>query len=350
LSSILALACVAMLCGYQSYSAIAEWGRNYSQRFVKALGFTHKKTPCATTFHTIFRYLDKKALESKLASWAESLLSCTPSVNDDKEGIAIDGKSLRGSHKQGAPSCHLLSALSHRLGLTLAQEAVDDKTNEISIIPQVLEDLVLQGRVVTIDAMHTQKETAKIIIGYQADYVMLVKGNQPSLLEDIQFVFQQAGEFDDQLSVSETLDIGHGRIEHRRLTASSELADYSDWPGLQQIFQLKRTFTHKKTGEQMNEIVYGITSLKKESANPNCLLAYVRQHWHIENKSHWVRDVTFGEDYSQVRCGNIPQVMAALRNTVIGLMRWSGATNISATCRKLAAQPCGALRMIGLDI
>jgi predicted transposase YbfD/YdcC len=212
----------------------------------------------------------------------------------------------------------------------------------------VLEGLVLKGRVITLDAMHTQKQTAKAIIGCQADYVMLVKGNQPKLLDDIQFVFQQAGEFDHQLSMSETVDYGHGRIEHRRLKASSELADYIDWPGIDQVFQLKRTFTHKNSGEQINEMVFGITSLKKQQANPHRLLGYVRQHWHIENKSHWVRDVTFGEDHSQVRCGNIPQVMAALRNTVIGLMRWCGESNIAAACRRFAAQPDQALEMIGI--
>jgi len=317
LSSILALACVAMLCGYKSYSAIAEWGRNYGHRMVKALGFTHQKTPCAATLHHVFRHLDKKEFESKLGAWSESLLRCSASVNDDKEGIAIDGKTLRGSQKQGAPASHLLSALSHRLGITLAQSGVDDKTNEISIIPDVLSELVLQGRVVTLDAMHTQRETAKTIIGCHADYIMLVKGNQPSLLEDIQLIFQEKEAFADRFSFSETIDLGHGRLEHRCLISNSELVGYTDWPGLQQVFELRRHFTFKKSGHQFEETVYGVTSLKDNQASPSRLLEYLRQHWHIENKSHWVRDVTFDEDNSQVRCGNIPQVMAALRNNMV---------------------------------
>ncbi|MBC8232908.1 ISAs1 family transposase [bacterium] len=158
LSSILALATVAMLCGYKSYSAIAEWGRNYGQHLVQALGFTHQKTPCAATLHTVFRNLSKPVLESKLGAWAETVLASTPSLDDKKDGLSLDGKTLRGSQKQGAPGCHLLSAVSHRLGLTLAQQPVDDKTNEISVVPQVLEALVLDGRVVTVDAMHTQLE------------------------------------------------------------------------------------------------------------------------------------------------------------------------------------------------
>jgi predicted transposase YbfD/YdcC len=227
---------------------------------------------------------------------------------------------------------------------------VDDKTNEIPVAPQMLEALVLDGRVVTADAMHTQRETAKAIIGHQGDYVMLVKDNQPSLLEDIQFLFQDADQSAPRLSVAETVDYGHGRIEYRRLKASSELSDYIDWPGLQQVFELKRTVTQAKGGKSVSEIVFGITSLSAQQASPKCLLEYVRQYWHIENKSHWVRDVTFGEDYSPVRCGSIPQVMAALRNTVIGLMRWSGATNIAAATRRFAAQPSQALRLIGIGV
>jgi len=129
---------------------------------------------------------------------------------------------------------------------------------------------------------------------------------------------------------------------------NSELVDYTDWPGLQQVFQLQRRFTFKKSGHQFEETVYGVTSLKE--ASPSRLLEYIRQHWHIENKSHWVRDVTFDEDRSQVRCGSIPQVMAGLRNIVIGLMRYCGESNIAAACRRFAAQPREALEMVGIEI
>ena len=120
-----------------------------------------------------------------------------------------------------------------------------------------------------------------MIIGCQADYVMVVKGNQPSLLEDIQLIFQQKEAFADRFSVSETIDLGHGRLENRCLWTNSELVDYTDWPGLQQVFQLQRRFTFKKSGHQFEETVYGVTSLKE--ASPSRLLEYIRQHWHIEN-------------------------------------------------------------------
>ena len=146
------------------------------------------------------------------------------------------------------------------------------------------------------------------------------------------------------------MDIGHGRIEQRNITTSEALVGDSDWPGLAQVFALGRYVMTQKTTEERVEVVYGVTSRRPERGTPERVLALVRGHWQIENKSHWVRDVTFDEDRSQVRCGNIPQVMAALRNTTIGLLRWAGYTNIAAACRRFAAQPELALTLIGIKL
>jgi len=327
---------------------MAEWGRNYGQELARALGFTHKKTPCAATLHTIFKKIEVELLESKLEEWVESVLAATSIPGG--EGIAVDGKTLRGSRKQGAAGAHLLSAVSHRLGLTLRQQAVDDKTNEIPVVQELLKQLLLEGRVFTMDALLTQREVAETIVGGGGDYVMIVKENQPWLFEDIETLFLAPKHLAGPMSVAETVNLGHGRIEKRRLTASTALVGYSDWPGLQQVFQLERMVTIKKTRKRSREVVYGVTSLPAQRAAPRDLLAFSRHHWHIENKSHWVRDVTFDEDRSQVRCGSIPQAMAALRNTAIGLMRWSGERNIAAACRRFAARPWKALALIGIQM
>jgi predicted transposase YbfD/YdcC len=348
LPAILSLACCAMLCGYRSYSAIAEWGRNYGTGIAHALGFTHN-TPCAATLHTIFRRMDRDALETKLGDGAERVVANTPPAPSASEAaVALDGKTLRGSRKQGAPGVHLLSALSHHLGLTLAQQAVDAKTNEITQVETVLRHLVLKDRVITMDALLTQRHVAQTIVDEGGDYVMIVKENQPQLRADIELVFTLPPAGDRQES-ARTVDIGHGRIEQRHITTSEALVGYSDWPGLARVFELGRHVITQKTGEERAEVVYGVTSLRPERATPGRLLELVRGHWHIENKSHWVRDVTFDEDRSQVRCGNIPQVMAALRNTTIGLLRLAGHTNIAAACRRLAAQPVQALALIGIE-
>ena len=187
LPAILSLACCAMLCGYRSYSAIAEWGRNYGAGMAQALGFVHD-TPCAATLHTIFRHVDRDILESKLGAWAERVVARVPPA-PPAAAVALDGKTLRGSRKQGAPGVHLLSALSHHLGLTLAQQAVSDKTNEITQVETVLRQLVLPGRVFTMDALLTQRHVAQTIVDGGGDYVMIVKENQPQLHADIELVF-----------------------------------------------------------------------------------------------------------------------------------------------------------------
>jgi hypothetical protein len=150
--------------------------------------------------------------------------------------------------------------------------------------------------------------------------------------------------------VAATVDGGHGRIEHRRLHTSDVLVGDRDWPGLAQVFPLERQVLSKKTGKVRQELVAGVTSLALERADAARLLALVRGHWQIENHSHGVRDVPFDEDRSQVRCSNIPQVMAALRNTVIGLMRRAGYTNMAAACRRFAAQSVLALALIGIEL
>ena len=312
----------------------------------RALGFVHD-TPCAATRQTIFRYVDRDILARKLGAWAEQVVARHPPA--PPAAVALEGKTLRGSRKQGAPGVPLLSALSHHLGLTLAQQAVSDKTNESPQVEAVLRQLVLPGRVFTRDALLTQRHVAQAIVDGGGDYVMIVKENQPQLHADIALVFPlpPAG---DQQPRARTVDLGHGRIEQRNITTSAALVGYNDWPGLAQVFEIGRHVITKKTGEERVEVVYGVTSLRPERVSPGQLLAFVRGHWHIENKSHWVRDVTFDADRSQVRCGNIPPVMAALRNTAIGVLRWAGHTNIAAACRPLAAQPAQALALIGIAL
>jgi predicted transposase YbfD/YdcC len=348
LSAILALACCAMLCGYRSYSAIAEWGRNYGTDIAHALGFTHN-TPCAATLHTIFRCIDREAFAAKVGAGADSMVATVPAAPEAPEiAIAVDGKTLRGSKQQGAPETHLVSVLAHRAGLTLMQQAVAAKTNELKEVETVLGQIVWTGRIVTMDALLTQRQVAQTMVEAGGDYVMSVKDNQPQLKADIALVFTLPPVGDRQESVR-TVDIGHGRIETRNLTTSAALVGYSDWPGLAQVFEVGRHVMTQKTATERVEVVYGVTSLRPERATPHRLLELVRGHWGIENKSHWVRDVTFDEDRSQVRCGNIPHMMAALRNTAIGLLRWAGHTNIAAACRRLAAQPVLALALIGIE-
>ncbi len=275
-------------------------------------------------------------------------MSDSPVEDDSLEVVSFDGKTLRGTRKAGAPAAHLLSALGQRLGLTLFQHPVGDKTNEITVMSEMLRTLLIENRVITMDALLTQRQIARNILDRGGDYLMVVKANQGELLKWVSAVFEQSIWLREAVQTAEMKDAAHGRIETRKLSSSSSLSDHGLWPGLEQVLMIEREVIEKKSGKVRQEVTYGVTSLRRERASAEQLLKMARQHWHIENKQHWVRDVTYDEDRSQVRCGSIPQVMAALRNTAIGLMRRAGEINIAAACRRFAAQPWAALALLGL--
>lgn len=343
LLSILLLSCVAMMCGARSESAIAEWGRNYGHKWLRRLGIKRKTVPSQSTIHRVFKGIDVVALERALTEWAESMLGEPLEL----EAIAVDGKTLRGAVKQGAQDAHLLSAVSHRLATVLAQLAVPDGTNEISQMESLLEQLTLTGLVVTADALHTQESTAQAILDARGDYLMVVKENQPTLRNEIKLVFETSALADTVNKASSTTTHGN-RIETRSIAVSSAMHGLSHWPGLVQVMKLDRTVILKTTGEIREETVYGMTSLSPQRARPEQLNTLWQQHWTIENKVHWVRDVTFDEDRSTVRSGNAPQAMAAIRNLAISLFRLRKEPNIAAAQRKYAARPDLAFTALGI--
>ena len=367
LSAILGLAVIAMMCGYRSYSAIAEWGRAYPPELAVALGFTRTKTPCASTLHYCFKDLNVNALEKTLNKWATDVLAELPN-EVDKAAVAIDGKTLCGSAKQEAHIQHLLSVVSHELGVTLVQCPVSEKTNEIPVAKQILKALDVAGKVVTADALLTQRSFCQDLCDADADYVLPVKENQETLLEDIRKVFEhkpsETGTTSDHteglkkihdaiaahLDTYETIEKGHGYIQTRTMTTSTALTDYVVWPGLKQVYQYRTERINAKTGEKTYMTQYGITSLTPQDASAERILTLRRGHWAIENLSHRTRDMVFGEDASQVRCGNIPQVMAAVRNATLTLLRTSGNTEIASALRYFAANPKEALTLMGANI
>ena len=366
LSAILGLAVIAMMCGSRSYAAIAEWGRTYHADLPKALGFKRTKTPCASTFHYVFKDLETTALENKLTQWAIAVFEDLP-PETDTHALAIDGKTLCGSDKQGATITHLLSVVSHQLGITLTQQPVDAKTNEIPIATQILQAFDVSGKIITTDALLTQKAFCQTLCDKKADYVLPVKANQKQTYEDIRRLFapeippktdidphvyqtrtfetlhQETQAHTDTFSCVEK---AHGYITTRTLTTSTLLNEHLTWPGLAQVYEYQSQRKHRRTGKVTHHTQYGITSLSPQRATAERLLELRRRHWAIENLSHRTRDLLMGEDASQVRCGNIPQVMAALRNTVLTLLRSSGYTHIAQAFRFFAAHPTEALKIM----
>jgi len=173
LVAILALVCVATLCGYRSYGTMAAWGCHDGGELLSALGFTRPTPPSAATLYRALRGLDQAAFEATIGAWAEGVRGTLEGAPDD--AAAIDGKALRGSRKQGAAGTHVLAAVSQRLGLPLGQKGVDDKTNEIPVLHDLLRGLIVEGRVYTMDALLTQRAAARAIVGGGGDYVMVAK-------------------------------------------------------------------------------------------------------------------------------------------------------------------------------
>lgn len=345
---VLLLCCVGLMMGYKSVNALAEWGQNYGGKWLQKLGLKNKRSPSQPTLHRILKEVSIEELENRLGHWASLVLAESETPAEELEAVAMDGKKLRGSYRQEASGSYLLSVMSQRLGVVLRQVAIGVGENEITVAEPLIEEMCLEGMVLTADALHTQKDFAEAVIKQGGDYLLVVKGNQGQLFEDLKYCFEQ-----DQLikeTIAEVVEYDqHGtRIEERRLRATSILKDYVEFPLVEQVLEIKRFVKDKKSAKERFEVGYAITSLSEEKASPKQLLKIWREHWHIENKLHYVRDVTFGEDSSQVRAGNLPQAMASLRNTAIGALRNFGFENIASALRKCSAKPKIAFQALGL--
>jgi predicted transposase YbfD/YdcC len=251
---------------------------------------------------------------------------------------------VRGARTEDQAAPHLLSISTHDTHETLVQVRVDDKTNEIPVLQELLPHLPLRGRVVTADALHTQTALAQLLRDHHAAYLFTVKDNQPRLRAEL------AAYFADRAAtarVASTVDRRRGRTETRTLRASTRLnaylRAYFPFPGIAQIAQLIRTV--RTRGGTRSETVYLITSLAPRQADAARLLDLIRGHWSVESR-HWLRDMTFGEDRSPLRSGAAPQIMAAVRNLVITLIRRTGTTQIAAYRQHLRSHPATAFRLL----
>jgi predicted transposase YbfD/YdcC len=348
LLALLLLGCVALLCGARAQSAIADWGRHHGRPWLRRLGFTQDRAPSQPTLSRLFQAIPCKTVEAVLGRWAEQALRCCPPAAGELAGVALDGKALRGSQRQGAADAHPLSAFSHRLGVVLGQAGVPDKSNESGAASEFLLTLVLEGRVVTADALLAQREIAQAILGSGGDYLLVVQESQPTLHADIAAAFAPGA--DDTGLAGTACDVSqHGdRVECRRLTASAALVGCSAWPGLQQALKVERRVIHKRPGRLLRaETAYAVASARPRRATPPQLLALWRGHWSVESQLHYIRDVAFDEGRATVRAKHAPQALAALRNAAIGVIHRLGRTKITATCRDFMAQPHAALLVLG---
>jgi predicted transposase YbfD/YdcC len=331
LAGLLAVGIAAVIAGSRSFAAIGPWAADAGPEALAGLGAARGPAE-ESTFRRAFALVSPDVLDRVLGAW----LHTRAAQAGGRLVIAIDGKTIRGAKNKEGKAPHLVAALAHGIGAVLGQVAVDAKSNEIPAVRDLLKAFAsLASAVITIDAMHTQSDTAQVITGRGADYVMTVKGNMPTLYRQLKKLPWAAVP-----SVS-SVSTDRGRRACRTIKAALAPA-WIEFDGAAQVAQLRRTVT--KNGKKTVEVVYLITS--DRDADPATLAAWVRSHWEIENKLHWVRDVTYQEDKSLVRTGNAPRVMATLRSLAISLLRLHDHTNIAAANRHHARDPQRTLKLL----
>jgi len=285
LVGVLALAVTATVAGCRSFAAIGQWAAETTTDTLASFGLARMSAPEESTLRKLFARIDADALDAALGVW---MWTRTFTV-EQRRVIAIDGKTIRGARTRvGGKAPHLIAAFDHGAGVVLGQVAVEVKSNEIPAARTLLRHLDLDNAVVTLDAMHTQTDTATTITGAGGDYVFTVKANMPTLHHKLKKLPWK----DMPAHTTRTTERG------RRVTRTIKVADVPEWidfPGAAQVAQMRRTVTDN--GAKTVEVVYLITSANHTAAPPQRLAAWVQGHWGIENRLHWVRDVTFA-DYS----------------------------------------------------
>lgn len=311
LVDIVAISICAVLCGADSWDEIEKFG-NSKWKWLKTFLELPNGIPSHDTFNRLFSNLDPNVFEAAFGNWVASLM-----VAVKGEVVAIDGKTIRGAKVNGKSPIHMVSAWACENSLVLGQVKVSEKSNEITAIPELLSKLVMEGCIVTIDAMGCQENIASDIKNANADYVLAVKGNQGSLYEEIQDEFRFVGN-PPQKTV---IDFGHGRIETRKCTVLNRFEHISNpkkWAGLKSMVRMESTREFKKSGKTENATRYYISSL---DADEKEFQKIIRNHWHVENKLHWVLDVSFGEDASRKRSGNASQNFSLITKIALNLAK-----------------------------
>jgi predicted transposase YbfD/YdcC len=346
-SALVLLVAVGLLAGRNSQRALARFAHQIRPALLRRLGF--RRPPSQPTLHRLLTGLDGEQVEALVRDWLAQLRAGWAEASATwLDGIAIDGKTLRGARRLGAEDAHLLSARSASDGLILDQVAVPDATSEVGAVGRLLERLEVAGHTVTFDAAFTQWVVAQTVLDRGGAYLMVVKGNQPTLQRDIAEATAHRGRCTAHV---ERTEAGHGRIERRSLWVAPATAvreHVLGFPGARQILELSRHVMLKRTGQVREETVYAVTSLTVEQADAQALLQLWRDHWGIENSEHWVRDVVFGEDRATTRTRQAPEVLAAFRNLAISIIRHFRGAEMTAS-REYYATHLGVLfRQLGI--
>jgi predicted transposase YbfD/YdcC len=356
---LLVVIAAALLAGETSVRGMAQWAQQQRTELLACLQPKWRRIPSAATLSRVLQRVDVLLLERRVAAFVQGLDaddgvpgSVVMGNGERLRGQALDGKTVCGASRPGQ-TVHLVRIVRHESGAVLAQDKVDVKIDERRVAHTLLANLPLTQTVTTMDALHTQRKLAQQIIAGGGHYLMVVKANQPTLAEEIALAFQALPPQRQTIArwwgyqVHQTSEKGHGRLERRTLESITALNDYLAWPAVAQVLRRTCWTQHHTTGQITQEIHYGLTSLPRALVSVAQVEQFWRWHWTIENRLHYVRDVTLGEDASQLRTGNAPQALAALRNALLSLLRYEGWSRIPDALRFFAHNVQHALQLIG---
>ena len=325
------IALCATICGTEGWADVERFGKSKRDWFARFLSLQNG-IPSHDTFGRVFARLDTQEFQTCVYHW---LLNLGLQLKD--QGISIDGKTLRHSFDSatGKSALHMVSAWASQLRICLGQVAVDGKSNEITAVPKLLKLLELTGAVVTLDAMHCQKETTAAIRAKKADYVITVKANQPKLHDAVQQFFLDAANQNYQgVRIHKTAERNRGRVERREVyvaPAPAELTESGEWIGLRSIGMIYR---YRNDGEESHAVTFFISSLPPRVKR---IARHVRGHWGVENSLHWVLDVTFAEDDSRIRKDNSPEIAGIFRRLALSVLQQDTSIKSSIRGKRLQA-------------
>ncbi len=327
---ILSITIAAVICGCEDWNEIELFG-NLKKEWLSTFLQLPNGIPSHDTFNRFFAALNPEVLQQCFLNWIQEVAHIT-------EGriVSIDGKRLCGSGAQGKKAIvHMVSAWCNTNNMVMGQVKTDDKSNEITAIPELLNLLDIQGCIVTIDAMGCQTDIAAQIADKGASYLLAVKGNQGHLFDDIKEAFEQTPAL--QQHTGSTLETGHGRIEKRSCHVIDDtdwICNSKEWKGLKSLIKITAKRTNKSSGEQSEECRYYISNASFEAKQ---MLHATRQHWGIENKLHWMLDVNFHEDASRKRAGNAAQNFSIISRIALNLLQNEKSKKLSIKKKRLAA-------------
>jgi predicted transposase YbfD/YdcC len=350
LAAMLAMAAVAVAAGARSIAAIWEWAADAPQGVLAALGArwdprrARYVAPSEPALRRVLGLVDGDQLDAVVSAWVlDHCEPAVPTVDSGFAAVALDGKSLRGTFaRAGGAGVHLMAGITHHTGIVVGQRLVPRGDSEVTWLAPVLDQVTdLVGVVITADTLHTTRAHARYITGRGGHYVFVAKKQLHRLHNLLHSLDWTAAEQHTRQ------DTGHGRAEQRTLKVLPTPEEI-DFPGAAQAFRITRQRTELASGKQESHTWVGLTDLNAQHATPAQIAVLVRGHWHIENRLHWVRDVTYGEDHSRVRTGTTPRAMASLRNLAISALRMTGATNIAQALRTMARDITRPLRLLGI--